>query len=420
MNHPINCGDVVLALPSSAYVETDFRINTWGNFTCPSGNNVVWLECSTAFACFDTITSSSQPNQMTPQSYSGVQGWVFSSTHEPSLCLQATPPVANGPSIHHIIFANNVINGCYDGGIGAGRQGTAGSDYITIIGNAVYNAAQGNVNCYSGIDVFPGNSDSLPGTHWYVAGNFTWGTVDPQPCGGGTALDGEGILFDTTSPFNTQAVITNNISVFNGGDGIQVFLNNTGSPHNAKFYIYNNTVYGNETGATNKNPCPEISLASSLSTEVYNNIAQTTAATACNPPGGPVTYSALGVSGANTTDILYNNFLYSAAGHNTDGSGATFLNNLTGTSAAFVNPVKPSAPNCTGFTTVPACMATMIANFTPTTPSAKSSGYQIPSTVSHFDPLYPQWLCTVTNLPAGLVTPGCTIASVTITGVQVR
>jgi hypothetical protein len=53
-------------------------------------------------------------------------------------------------------------------------------------------------------------------------------------------------------------------------------------------------------------------------------------------------------------------------------------------------------------------MATVIANFTPTAPAAKSYGYQIPSTTSIYDPLYPQWLCGVTNLPAGLVTPGCT------------
>jgi hypothetical protein len=55
-------------------------------------------------------------------------------------------------------------------------------------------------------------------------------------------------------------------------------------------------------------------------------------------------------------------------------------------------------------------MATVIANFTPTTAAAKAYGYQIPGTASIYDPLYPQWLCNVT-LPAGLVTPGCLTGS---------
>ena len=55
-------------------------------------------------------------------------------------------------------------------------------------------------------------------------------------------------------------------------------------------------------------------------------------------------------------------------------------------------------------------MATMIANFTPTTAAAKAYGYQIPSTSPTSDPLFPQWLCNV-NLPPGLVTMGCGSAS---------
>jgi hypothetical protein len=61
-------------------------------------------------------------------------------------------------------------------------------------------------------------------------------------------------------------------------------------------------------------------------------------------------------------------------------------------------------------------MATVIANFTPTVAAAKAYGYQPVSTVSRYDPLYPQWLCTVTNLPAGLVTPGCLTGTAAGTG----
>jgi len=67
-------------------------------------------------------------------------------------------------------------------------------------------------------------------------------------------------------------------------------------------------------------------------------------------------------------------------------------------------------PSCSSFASTVACMATVIANFTPTTTAALTYGYQTPSTTSIYDPLYPQWLCG-TNLPSGLVTPGCVVGS---------
>jgi hypothetical protein len=52
-------------------------------------------------------------------------------------------------------------------------------------------------------------------------------------------------------------------------------------------------------------------------------------------------------------------------------------------------------------------MATVIADFAPMNVEAKGYGYQIPSSTPAYDPLFPQWLCGVTNLPTGLVTMGC-------------
>src|SRR5690348_3429028 len=74
-NHSVNCGDVILAAPSTAYVATNFRPNTWGVVTCPSQNNVAWLKCQVFDACKITINSTGH-NAMTPtQSYWGIQGW---------------------------------------------------------------------------------------------------------------------------------------------------------------------------------------------------------------------------------------------------------------------------------------------------------------------------------------------------------
>jgi hypothetical protein len=71
-----------------------------------------------------------------------------------------------------------------------------------------------------------------------------------------------------------------------------------------------------------------------------------------------------------------------------------------------VNAKAPGAPSCGSASSVPNCMADVIANFTPTTAAAKAYGYQIPISGNMYDPLFPQWLCNV-NLPAGLVTMGC-------------
>jgi hypothetical protein len=58
---------------------------------------------------------------------------------------------------------------------------------------------------------------------------------------------------------------------------------------------------------------------------------------------------------------------------------------------------------------VPACMASVIANFTPTNSAVVGYGYQIPSPNQDYDLLFPQWLCNV-SLPSGLVTMGCKTA----------
>jgi hypothetical protein len=91
-NHHVNCGDVILAAPSSAYAATNFRINEWGVVSCASGNNVAWLKCQVFDACKITINSTGH-NAMTPsQSYWGVQGWeVTATTISGNQCFEAYP-----------------------------------------------------------------------------------------------------------------------------------------------------------------------------------------------------------------------------------------------------------------------------------------------------------------------------------------
>lgn len=149
----------------------------------------------------------------------------------------------------------------------------------------------------------------------------------------------------------------------------------------------------------------EIYADSAFNVTVENNLAVTDAATGCQ---GDAIYAAA-VADSNQTVVYQDNWLYSAAGNNmfssSNGSFA-FGTQTVGTNPAFPSTTIPGAPSCSGSANVPGCMATMIANFTPTATGAQSYGYQPPSSTSISDPLFPQWICKV-NLPPGLVTMGC-------------
>ena len=181
-NHSVNCGDTITAAASTAYDARNFTNGKWGTVSCAAGNNVAWLKCVTFDAC--KITTSTYFGMFVSASYWGVQGWevTTSGTNTAYKCFGSSPSAP----IHHIIFANNIANGCQADGISGGSgDGVSVGDYIAIVGNIVHAAAQSSASCYAGIKIgFPVQLDSLPGTHIYIAQNFTWDNVVPNPCGG--------------------------------------------------------------------------------------------------------------------------------------------------------------------------------------------------------------------------------------------
>lgn len=415
--HIVNCGDVIQAAASSSYSNLNFRYGNWGLSVCINKNNVAWLQCVTFDACKLTA-SGSQNSIAVDSSYWGVQGWEVTATNDNNACFVASPPFPYATGANHIIFANDIANGCYNGGFTTLAVGTAGVDYLVLIGDISYNGAQSTASCTSGFDIVElVPSDTLPGTHLYIAGDFSWSNVDHNPCAGGTPTDGEGIALDTfdgsggNPAYNVQSVIDNSIVVSNGGRGIVPFKANGGT------YIRQVTLWNNSTDSSQSDPaCGEIVPTNSTKLEVFLSISATAAATACN---SNTTYSYFVLNGNGTVHV-YNTTAWSAAGNYSSSSGSSGYsfgpNNLTNTTLSFTNAVTPGAPSCGSFASVPACMATVIANFTPTAVAAKAYGYQPVSTVSRYDPLYPQWLCTVTNLPTGLVTPGCLTGSAMSSG----
>jgi hypothetical protein len=419
-HHSLNCGDVILAAPSASYSASNFATGAWGKVTCPAGNSVAWLKCATFDTC--KISSNFLAGVWVDQSYWGVQGWEVTTTADDTqgTCFLAEPAYVAPVEIHHIIFANDIANGCGYTGFQSGNIGSAGVDYIAVVGSIAYNAAQGNLTCNNGIDIYqPVQSDALPGTHIYLAGNFAFGNFDPNPCGGIIPGDGEGITLDTwdgsadglASPYAGQAIVDNNILVANGGRGLLVGNNGEGTPPFAQIYLRHNTVWGNnrdlsQAGGSSSSWCGEVDLLTTLNTQAFSNIAVTNAATGC----GSKPIYAFYVIGTSTADSVYQNWGYAPSGTDDtifDSPGFSYgSTNTFGANPSFANPVAPEAPSCGNYSSVPACMATVIANFTPTNQAASSYGYQIPSSAPTYDPLFPQWLCNA-NIPPGLVTMGC-------------
>lgn len=407
-NHAVNCGDTITA---AAGTYTAAHMSSWGTVTCAGNNNVAWVQCVTFDAC--KVTGTGVNAVTMSASYWGIQG--FEATSSNRACFYVTPPNTS-TNIHHIIIANSIANGCANNGIAASNNGAASFDYVVFIGDIAYNAATGSTFCATGITWYqPVAHDALAGTHLYAAGNFSYDNVDPATCSGHAPTDGEGVLVDhmdgsgggPAGPFAGQVVVQNNILLYNGLSGLGVGANSAGSSH-ANVYLKYNTTYGNGGGGSiNQSICAEIWTSSAQNVTVTNNLSQATQATACTAH----TYYVLEVFAGFSSESWTTNYGYSAAGNNTGilggGSFSSFgSTNTFGTSPAFSNPTNPGAPSCGSAASVPACMSTVISNFTPTTSGSTAYGYQVPLGFSITDPLFPSWLCTVT-LPAGLVTRGC-------------
>jgi hypothetical protein len=399
-DHTVNCGDVISAAPGTYAPLTQF-----GTVNCPEAAGVAWLSCAKFDACKIRVTSGGQYAAAVQIGTSnwGVQGWEASTVSTAGACFFAYP--ATPTTIHHIIFANDIANGCGQGGFEASPNGSAGVDYFVVAGSIAYNAVQGSNNCTSGINIFkPVAFDNLPGTHIYLAGNFAYSNVEPRVCAGVSPTDGQGLFFDTSEPYSEQMVIENNMALFNGGSGIKSYANSNGAP-NAKIFIRNNTTYGNETGSVNGGVCAEITLQESLSSEVFGNLSQAGAAVGCY---GSKPLYVYGADSPDSTDEIYANYGYSAVGNDAagQGSGFSFATSNIFADPQFAEPTKPAAPRCGDSPSVRKCMSTVIANFTPTAQAALQYGYHVPSGGQGYNPLFPLWLCNV-NLPFGLVTMGC-------------
>ena len=399
-NHAVNCGDVILAAASSSYSNNNFTSGNWGTVNCPAGNNVAWLKCATFDAC---KSSGSGVGFFVDKSNWGVQGWEVTQTGNTSCFLVASNTAS---TVHHVIFANDIANGCSQTGFGSTSGAGGSTDYIAFVGDIAYNAAQStNSVCGQAFSIYgPKASDTNPGTHLFIAGNFAWDNVDNSACNSGSPSDGEGLELDTFSvnSYAQQTVVENNIFLFNGGRGIETLSSNAGA-----IYIKQNIMYGNNTDVNQGGFCGEyVSNVVTGNVFLSGNITMTTAPITCN--GSP--WYAYLVSDSSAAMSTTSAIAYSPVGNNCSamngGGFSCAAATITSLNPSFSNPIHPGPPSCGGASSVPNCMAAIIAGYTPTNPAAVAYGYQKPSSIPISDPLFPQWLCNV-GLPNGLVTMGC-------------
>lgn len=410
-NHSVNCGDTILAATGAYTVANSFTFGSFGTVT-GTGHCVAWVICAQFPNCTATAGSSDGPAMWITSSHWGVSGFVLTNVEDDYGCVQQTG------AIHDIIVVNTIFNGCHGGGMNTGGQ-----DYFIYIADIAYNAAQESSHCASGFQFdFPTNSDTALGTHIYGSQLFSWHNFDPNPCNGSAPTDGQGIILDSwdVNGYAGQGAFENNIAFLNGAGGVRIDATTT-----SKVYIKNNTTYGNNgTAASSVSECGEIASQSSEYIEVYSNLSATNSATGC----AGVTNYVFFVQTPFIGTLFYRNFGYSAAGNNTGQSGGfTFgPNNTFGSNPNFANPplTNPGAPNCTGFSNVPACMASIIAGLSPSASGARGYGYQPVSSASVYDPFYPNWICQYSTQLAGLVSQGCLSATsaqgATLTGVTIH
>jgi hypothetical protein len=429
-NHAVNCAtDDITALTDTGYATSQFTFGSWGTVTCSGGAGAVMVHCQTFAGCTLTDSSASTNAAIVINApYWGISGFVVTRTGatQDGSCIWIT----GGSTItHHVVIANNVVKNCIGGGIYGITTSNLGTDYIAIVGNAVYASAGGTTHCNSGISTIGmQNFDTLPGTHQYIAGNFAWGNVQGTNCNGSANSDGEGIQIDQSdgsyfaspNPYTGQTVMENNMMLGNGNAGVVYTRHKEGTQ-----VLVNNTSFGNFTDSTISEGGGVVGEFRSLYTsnvQVYNNITQATRTSQGSPSS---TVYGFTITTGDASSVVDNNWFV-----NTNVSGQNAIvaqsastvalggRNILGLDPKFAcgsqsacTTAIPGSPSCSGKANVVDCMATTIANFTPTAPGAIGMGYQqprstAPSIGAMQDALFPAWLCNVT-LPGGILSKHC-------------
>ena len=228
------------------------------------------------------------------------------------------------PAVHHIDIESNVAHDSGCGGIDV-----VNADYVTVIGNTVYNNAFTSPNQCSGISLYHlTDFDSGTGFRNTIAGNMSFANFDGVPVPGTNyTTDGNGIIIDDSrhtqsddAAYHGATLVYGNVVFANGGVGIQVFSSD-------KVTVANNTAFENQQSTTISGVIGELRSQDSGTIAFVNNIANSANSTlpaAVEQTTSSDSWSYNIMSGGN----------YSFTGDNK----LTFSHNMTNTSPNFLDP----------------------------------------------------------------------------------
>jgi hypothetical protein len=472
-DHPMNCGDVIIFAPSTAYGQ----LSPGGTVSnCPSttggidGHGGVYFAialCGGAHVGDCAITTNAATTGNTTGMLFNVSNWAAEGWYINTGLATGKGGVAQGRAFeansqgriaHHFAFindisANNLQATDTDDN---GTTGTAaGVDYFATVGVIAQNSAQDGI-CLAAIDVVgPGVYDTLPGTHFYINGNFSYANTNVH-CQ--SVSDTEDYMADTwdAHDVNSKGVYSNNVGYSADRNCIQLFeqSNYSATP---TINVYNNTCFKNDLNTGSDNSDSEINLNSTTNPMLYNTTIQNNLAyqPLATSSGGHVVY-AYEVAQQNSTLTVggsgaQNFFLGSATSciatvcdnSSPPFSAAAFspatsaeLGTNTYTNPGYTNTTdllanQQGVPNCSGFENTTECMGwnantavlttpSVISDLVPTASGTAGKGYQLPSitciTTGPVASDYPTWLKGIVYLHwngtsitenAGLVTKPC-------------
>jgi parallel beta-helix repeat protein len=214
---------------------------------------------------------------------------------EGGIMIQDSPAGAHS---HHIAITNNRVHNFPGGGIGSNL-----SDYISIVGNTVWENALWSKYDGSGISLYRSlNVDSAGGYHNVIRGNTVFNNENRVPDYKNKAItDGNCIIIDDSR--NTQhelgdplkdkrytgaTLIENNICSGNGGGGVRIYSSDN-------VLARHNTLFRNQITTTIN--AGEMTAYDASNVRFVNNIVYATAGKRANGTG-------------NATNIVYERNLY--------------------------------------------------------------------------------------------------------------
>jgi hypothetical protein len=463
-NHNVNCGDVVIAAAGSYPQQGPSGVvsncpSTMGGIDGKGGVYFATVLCAGASVGDCQLTTKLPTTGITDAVFINTSNWAMEGFYcNPSLaagaggvpkgrCYESN---ANGVILHHIAFINDISADSLQAADtdDNGQTGAVGVDYFAVVGMIAQNSAQDGI-CLAVIDVVgPGVFDTLPGTHFFINGNFSYANAN---VGCRSNSDTEDYMADTWDRHNvsSQGVYSNNIGYSSDRNCIQVFeqTNSTSTP---TIKLYNNTCFKNDLNTGSDNSDAEINLNSTTNPMLWhitiqNNLAYQPLATSS---GGHVVY-AFEVAQQNANLTNSGNFFFSSAtvcpGNAACNSGSVPFSAAAFTPATsgelgtntYANPLytntpdllanQQGVPNCSGFENTTQCMGwnalkstltplSVISDLVPTASGTAGKGYQLPSITCAPNPDYPTWLKGIVYLHwngssltenAGLVTKPC-------------